>query len=71
MNQPNRCFLRFFVDAITQTRDAGDTCAYRAAANRYDHLETALAETLAQYHTPAEVDAVFKHFKLTNPAGGV
>ena len=37
--------------------------AYRLGTNRYDHLETALAEVLAELHTPAEVESVFKHFQ--------
>ena len=37
--------------------------AYRLGTNRYDHLETALAEVLAERHTPAEVESVFKHFQ--------
>ena len=36
---------------------------YRLVTNRYDHLETALAEVLAEGHTPAEVESVFKHFQ--------
>ena len=36
---------------------------YRLGTNRYDHLETALAEVLAKEHTPAEVESVFKHFQ--------
>ena len=36
---------------------------YRLGMNRYDHLETALAEVLAEGHTPAEVESVFKHFQ--------
>jgi glycosyltransferase involved in cell wall biosynthesis len=36
---------------------------YRLGTNRYDHLETALAEVLAQGHTSAEVASVFKHFQ--------
>ncbi|MDE0015130.1 MAG: glycosyltransferase [Candidatus Poribacteria bacterium] len=36
---------------------------YRLGTNRYDHLETALAEVLANAHTPAEVESVFKHFQ--------
>ena len=37
--------------------------AYRLGMNRYDHLETALAEVLAEGHTPIEVESVFKHFQ--------
>ena len=36
---------------------------YRLGTNRYDQLETALAEVLAEGHTPAEVESVFKHFR--------
>ena len=36
---------------------------YRLGTNRYDHLETALAEVLAEGHTPTEVESVFKHFQ--------
>ena len=36
---------------------------YRLGTNRYDHLETVLAEVLAEGHTPAEVASVFKHFR--------
>ena len=36
---------------------------YRLGTNRYDHLETALAEVFAEGHTPAEVESVFKHFQ--------
>ncbi len=39
------------------------TCAYRLGINRYDRLETALAAVLAERHTPAEVESVFKHFQ--------
>jgi hypothetical protein len=31
--------------------------------NRYDSLETTLATALAERHTPAEVESVFKHFQ--------
>ena len=31
--------------------------------NKYDRLETALAEVLAEEHTPTEVESVFKHFR--------
>ena len=40
---------------------------YRLRTNRYDHLETALAEVLAQEHTPTEVESVFKHFQRESP----
>ena len=36
---------------------------YRAGSNRYDCLKTALAEILAEQHTPAEIEAVFRHFQ--------
>lgn len=36
---------------------------YRLGINRYDGLETALAEVLAEEHTAAEVEWVFKHFQ--------
>ena len=36
---------------------------YRLGMNRYAHLETALAEVLAEGHTPTEVESVFKHFR--------
>ena len=36
---------------------------YRLDMNRYDHLETAVAEVLTERHTPAEVESVFKHFR--------
>ena len=39
------------------------SCVYRPGTNRYEHLETALAEVLAERHTPAEVKAVLTHFQ--------
>lgn len=45
-----------------------DTCAYRHGTGRYEPLETALAEVLAEHHTPAEVDSVFKHFQRAGSA---
>lgn len=36
---------------------------YRLGTNRYNHLETALSEVLAEGHTPTEVESVFKHFQ--------
>ena len=36
---------------------------YRLGTNRYDRLETTLAEVLSEHHTPAEVESVFKHFR--------
>ena len=39
------------------------SCAYRLGTNRYDGLEPALAEALAERHTLTEVESVFKHFR--------
>ena len=39
------------------------SCVYRLGMNRYDDLETALAEVLAEGHTAAEVAFIFKHFQ--------
>jgi len=39
------------------------SCTYRLGINRYDNLETALANVLAERHTPTEVESVFKHFQ--------
>ena len=39
------------------------SCVYRLGTNRYDRLEPAVAEQLAERHTPAEVASVFKHFQ--------
>ena len=39
------------------------TYAYRWQVNTYDYLETALAEALSVWHTPAEVASVFSHFQ--------
>ena len=36
---------------------------YQLETNRYDCLETAFVEMLAEQHTPTEIDAVFKHFR--------
>lgn len=36
---------------------------YRLGIHRYDGLKTALAEVLAEGHTAAEVEWVFKHFQ--------
>ena len=36
---------------------------YRVGTHRYDCLKTALIEMLAEQHTLAEVEAVFKHFQ--------
>ena len=36
---------------------------YRLGTNRYNCLKTALIEMLAEQHTPAEVEAVFKHLQ--------
>ncbi|MXV85410.1 glycosyltransferase family 4 protein [Candidatus Poribacteria bacterium] len=40
-----------------------ESSVYRAASNRYDCLKTALIEMLAEEHTPAEIEAVFRHFQ--------
>ena len=40
-----------------------ESSVYRAGSNRYDCLKTALAEILAEEHTPAEIEAVFRHFQ--------
>ncbi len=40
-----------------------ESSVYRAGTNRYDCLKTALAEILAEQHTPAEIEAVFRHFQ--------
>lgn len=40
-----------------------ESSVYRAGINRYDCLKTALAEILAEEHTPAEIEAVFRHFQ--------
>ena len=40
---------------------------YRLGIHRYDRLETALAEVLAEEHTAAEVASVFKHFQRESP----
>ena len=45
-----------------QTREMTSD-AYRLGINRYEHLETALEETLVKQHKTAEVESVFKHFK--------
>ena len=42
--------------------------AYRLGINRYEHLETALEETLVKQHKAAEVKSVFKHFKAKTSA---
>ena len=39
------------------------SCVYRLGMDRYDDLETALAEVLAEGHTTAEVAFIFKHFQ--------
>lgn len=44
------------------TRTMGSS-VYRLGMNRYDGLETAVAEVLTEQHTPAEVESVFKHFR--------
>ena len=40
-----------------------ESSVYRLGTNRYDCLKTALVEMLEEQHTPAEVEAVFKHFQ--------
>ena len=40
-----------------------ESSVYRLGTNRYDCLKTALIEMLTEQHTPAEVEAVFKHFQ--------
>ena len=40
-----------------------ESSVYQAGSNRYDCLKTALAEILAEQHTPAEIEAVFRHFQ--------
>ena len=40
-----------------------ESSVYRLGTNRYDCLKTALIEMLAEQHTPAEVEAVFKYFQ--------
>ena len=40
-----------------------ESSVYRLGTHRYDCLQTTLAETLAEQHTSAEVEAVFKHFQ--------
>ena len=39
------------------------SCVYRLGMDRYDDLETALAEVLAEGHTSAEMALVLKHFQ--------
>lgn len=45
-----------------------DTCAYRHGTDRYEHLETALAEVLSEHHTSAEVESVVKYFQRAGSA---
>ena len=40
-----------------------ESSVYRLGTNRYDCLKTALIEMLVEQHTPAEIEAVFKHFQ--------
>ena len=40
-----------------------ESSVYRLGTHRYDCLKTALIEMLAERHTPAEIEAVFKHFQ--------
>ena len=44
-----------------------ESSVYRPGTHRYDCLKTALVEMLAEQHTPAEVEAVFKHFQGKGP----
>ena len=41
---------------------------YRLGTNRYDSLETALVEMLAEHHTSTEIEAVRKHFRRETAA---
>ena len=50
-----------------QTREITSD-AYRLGINRYEHLETALEETLVKQHKAAEVKSVFEHFKAKTSA---
>ena len=43
------------------------SCTYRLGITRYDSLEAALATVLAERHTSAEVESVFKHFQREGP----
>lgn len=43
---------------------------YRQETNRFERLENALAEVLFKYHTPAEVESVFKHFQRDSSLAG-
>ena len=45
------------------------SCVYRLGMDRYDDLETALAEVLAEGHTAAEVASVLKHFQRESSVG--
>ena len=45
-----------------------ESSVYRLGTNRYDCLKTALVEMLAEQHTPAEIGAVFKHFRWETSA---
>ena len=40
-----------------------ESSVYRLGTHRYDCLQTALIEMLAEQHTSAEIEAVFKHFQ--------
>ena len=40
---------------------------YQLGTNRYDCLETALTDVLLEQHTPAQIEAVFKHFRRRTP----
>lgn len=43
---------------------------YRQETNQFERLENALAEVLFKYHTPAEVESVFKHFQRDSSLAG-
>ena len=40
-----------------------ESSVYRLGTHRYNCLQTALMEMLAEQHTPAEIEAVFKYFQ--------
>lgn len=52
-------FCRHY-DPGTRTTTA---CAYQTRTHGYESLETALAGVLSEHHTPAEVQALRKHFQ--------
>ena len=59
----NTLFPPIFCRRYEPDTGALRSCTYRLGVNRYDSLETALATVLAEKHTPAEVESVFKHFQ--------